>query len=184
MNNFEFIMVLASIIIGLGIAELLQTTSKMLRGIAEKGILHIFWSICTLNQLVQYFWSSWRNIQSDWTYIELLLVILPTIILYLVSTLLSISKNQNDNLDAHFIEQRVPFFSLMMILVVLFTINDYVFVEGDISRNLIRGSVFAMFCFLAYSKNRILHIAGAVILIVLQTIWIANWSFSLSEIVA
>jgi hypothetical protein len=111
-------------------------------------------------------------------------VILPTIILYLVSTLLSISKNQNDNLDAHFIEQRVPFFSLMMILVVLFTINDYVFVEGDISRNLIRGSVFSMFCFLAYSKNRILHIAGAVILIVLQTIWIANWSFSLSKIVA
>ena len=180
MNNFEFIMVLASIIIGLGIAELLQTTSKMLKGIAEKGILHI----STLNQLVQYFWSSWRNIQSDWTYIELLLVILPTIILYLVSTLLSISKNQNDNLDAHFIEKRVPFFSLMMILVVLFTINDYVFVEGDISRNLIRGSVFAMFCFLAYSKNRILHIAGAVILIVLQTIWIANWSFSLSKIVA
>ena len=88
-------MVLASIIIGLGIAELLQTTSKMLKGIAEKGILHIFWSISTLNQLVQYFWSSWRNIQSDWTYIELLLVILPTIILYLVSTLLSISKNQN-----------------------------------------------------------------------------------------
>ena len=41
MNNFEFIMVLASIIIGLGIAELLQTTSKMLKGIAEKGILHI-----------------------------------------------------------------------------------------------------------------------------------------------
>ena len=140
MNNFEFIMVLASIIIGLGIAELLQTTSKMLKGIAEKGILHIFWSISTLNQLVQYFWSSWRNIQSDWTYIELLLVILPTIILYLVSTLLSISKNQNDNLDAHFIEQRVPFFSLMMTLIVLFTIDDYVFVQGDFSRNIIRGS--------------------------------------------
>ena len=108
-------MVLASIIIGLGIAELLQTTSKMLRGIAEKGILHIFWSICTINQLVQYFWSSWRNIQSDWTYIELLLVILPTIILYLVSTLLSISKNQN----------QVPYLLLFLYLPINFSVIPF-----------------------------------------------------------
>jgi len=72
----------------------------------------------------------------------------------------------------------------MMTLIVLFTIGDYVFVEGDMSRNLIRGSVFAMFSFLAYSNNRIFHIAGVVILIALQIIWIVNWSFFLSKTVA
>ena len=184
MNNFEFIMILKSIIIGLGIAVLLQTISKMLRGVAGKGILHIFWIIATINQIIQHFWASWRTIQQDWTYLDFLLAILPAIILYLVSTLLSIPKDHNENLDALFIEQKVPFFSLMMTLIVLFTISDYVFVEGDISRNLIRGFVFAMFSFLAYSKNRTYHIAGVIILIVLQTIWIFNWSFFLSKTVA
>ena len=148
MNNFEFIMILKSIIIGLGIAVLLQTISKMLRGVAGKGILHIFWIIATINQIIQHFWASWRTIHPDWTYLEYLLAIFPAIILYLVSTLLTIPKNHNENLDAHFIEQRVPFFSLMMTLIVLFTIDDYVFVEGDMSRNLIRGSVLQCSVFL------------------------------------
>ena len=67
MNSFEFIMILKSIIIGLGIAVLLQTISKMLRGIVRKGILHIFWIIATINQIIQHFWASWRTIHPDWT---------------------------------------------------------------------------------------------------------------------
>ena len=55
MNNFEFIMILKSIIIGLGIAVLLQTISKMLRGVARKGLLHIFWIIATINRLFNIF---------------------------------------------------------------------------------------------------------------------------------
>lgn len=184
MNNFEFILILKSIIVGLGIAVLLQTISKMLRGESEKGILHILWIIVTLNLIIQNFWASWRGIQPDYTYLELLLVLSPSIILYLVATLLSIPKNYEEKLDAYFIEQRVPFFSLMMVNNVLFTIDDYVFVEGDMSRNIIRGSVFAMFFFLAYSKDKTVHIAGVIIFIIVLSLWIVNWSFLLSKTVA
>ena len=45
MNSFEFIMVLVSIIIGLGITEILQTISKIIRGNVKGGLLHILWSI-------------------------------------------------------------------------------------------------------------------------------------------
>ena len=41
MNSFEFIMVLVSIIVGLGIAELLKTLSKIIRGNLEDGLLHV-----------------------------------------------------------------------------------------------------------------------------------------------
>ena len=41
MNSFEFIMILVSIIIGLWIAELLKTVSKIIRGNLEGGLLHI-----------------------------------------------------------------------------------------------------------------------------------------------
>ena len=59
MNSFEFIMVLVSIIIGLGIAELLKTLSKIIRGNLEDGLLHVLWSINMLNMLVQCFWAYW-----------------------------------------------------------------------------------------------------------------------------
>ena len=55
MNSFEFIMVLVSIIIGLGIAELLKTVSKIIRGNLEGGLLHILWSVNMLNMLIQCF---------------------------------------------------------------------------------------------------------------------------------
>ena len=41
MNSFEFIMVLVSIIIGIGIAELLKTVLKIMRGNLECVLLHI-----------------------------------------------------------------------------------------------------------------------------------------------
>ena len=55
MNSFEFIMVLVSIIIGLGIAELLKTLSKIIRGNHEGGLLHILWSVNMLYMLIQCF---------------------------------------------------------------------------------------------------------------------------------
>ena len=55
MNSFEFIMILVSIIIGLGIAELLKTLSKIIRGDHEGGLLHILWSVNMLNMLIQCF---------------------------------------------------------------------------------------------------------------------------------
>ena len=46
MNSFEFIMVLVSIIIGLGIAELLQGVARMMRGRFEGGLRAVRRALC------------------------------------------------------------------------------------------------------------------------------------------
>ena len=185
MNSFEFIMILVSIIIGLGIAELLQTVSKIIKGAVEGGLLHILWTVNMLNMLIQCFWAYWLyENRVDWTYIELILILLGPIIMYIVASLLYLPKNQYNKLDSYFINQRLPFFSLMLLLMVVFTINDYMFTEGSYARNVVRGTVFIMFSFLAYTNNRVLHIAGGLLFIVIQVFFIVNWSFLLSTLAA
>ena len=111
MNSFEFIMVLVSIIIGLGIAELLKTLSKIIRGNHEGGLLHILWSVNMLNMLIQCFWAYWvYENRVDWTYNELILILLGPIIMYIIASLLYIPNDQYNKLDEYFINHRLPFF--------------------------------------------------------------------------
>ena len=55
MDKFEFIMVLLSIIIGMGIAETLKTVSRFMKDKTHPGSLHILWSVSTLIALIQTF---------------------------------------------------------------------------------------------------------------------------------
>ena len=185
MNSFEFIMVLVSIIIGLGIAELLKTLSKIIRGNLEDGLLHVLWSINMLNMLVQCFWAYWIfEDRVDWTYNELILILLGPIIMYIISSLLYLSNDNHDALSDYFIKSRLSFFLLFMSLMIVFTLNDYVFTKGDFSRHLVRGIAFTLFGYLAYTNNRLLHIYGAILFIFIQAFFIFNWSFILSTIEA
>ena len=185
MNSFEFIMVLVSIIIGLGIAELLKTVSKIIRSNLAGGLLHVLWSVNMLNMLIQCFWAYWvYENRVDWTYNELILILLGPIIMYIIASLLYLPNNQYDRFDEYFINQRLPFFLLFAVLMILFTFNDYVFSKGDFSRHLVRGTAFILFSFLAYSRNRILHVSGAILFILIQGFFIFNWSFILSTLEA
>tara|TARA_B100001167_G_C16662524_1_gene253941 strand:+ start:79 stop:636 length:558 start_codon:yes stop_codon:yes gene_type:complete len=185
MNKFEFIMVLLSIIIGMGIAETLKTVSRFMKDKTHLGSLHILWSVSTLIALIQLFWASWKTeYRADWTFIDLTIVITPAIIMYLIASLLLIPKKETKNLDLYFINQRFPFFLLQLSLIILFTISDYVFVEGSFDRNVIRGLVFILFSFLAYTKNKTWHITGVTILISIQIAWILIYSYQLSKLIA
>ena len=185
MNSFEFIMVLVSIIIGLGIAELLKTLSKIIRGNHEGGLLHILWSVNMLNMLIQCFWAYWvYDDRVDWTYNELILILLGPIIMYIIASLLYIPNNQFDKLDEFFINNRLPFFLLFLSLMVLFTFNDYVFTKGDFNRHLVRGTAFILFSFLTYTNNRDLHVYGSILFMFIQGFFIFNWSFILSTLEA
>ncbi|MBJ06751.1 MAG: hypothetical protein CMO40_06500, partial [Verrucomicrobiaceae bacterium] len=109
MNRFEFIMVLVSIIIGLGVAELLQGVAKIIRVACKGRTLSLLWIINMLNMLIQYFWASW--VQADkleWSYFELLVLLMGPIIMYIICSLLRVPEPHSEELDGQFINQRKP----------------------------------------------------------------------------
>ena len=104
--------------------------------------------------------------------------------MYIISSLLYLSNDNHDALSDYFIKSRLSFFLLFMSLMIVFTLNDYVFTKGDFSRHLVRGIAFTLFGYLAYTNNRLLHIYGAILFIFIQAFFIFNWSFILSTIEA
>ena len=67
MNLFEFLMILLSIIVGLGLAEILTGVARLLRDgrQAEFSWVHSAVVITILLALFQVFWESWTLVQSN-----------------------------------------------------------------------------------------------------------------------
>ena len=115
MTIFEYVMVLTSILIGLGIAELLGGIIRILRSGFKENIFipQILWAIFIFLYILNIWWSRWdlRDIM-DWNFVQLLLSLTGPIILYILAGLIF---PLNKPAKAHFYKQRIVFYSLLMI---------------------------------------------------------------------
>ena len=188
MNRFEFIMVLVSIIIGLGVAELLQSVAKIIRVACRGRTLSLLWLINMLNMLIQYFWASW--VQADkleWSYFELLMLLMGPIIMYIICSLLRVPEQHSEELDGQFINQRRPFFILFISLMVTFSLSDllfggFVMEDGEygLGQHLVRIVATGLFIFLMVTKRRSFHVTGSLVFLLIQAFFIMNWTWLLS----
>jgi type III secretory pathway component EscS len=91
MNLFEFLMILLSIIVGLGLAEILTGVARILRDgrQAEFSWIHSALVIAILLSLFQVFWESWslQEIQ-EWTFPAMLLMLAAPILLFILAHVL------------------------------------------------------------------------------------------------
>ena len=60
MDVFEFILVLVTVIVSLGIAELLGGVVRVLRHELKPGYLHSLWIFLVFNMQIQWLWFSWN----------------------------------------------------------------------------------------------------------------------------
>ena len=181
-------MVLVSIIIGLGVAELLQSVAKIIRVACRGRTLSLLWLINMLNMLIQYFWASW--VQADkleWSYFELLMLLMGPIIMYIICSLLRVPEQHSEELDGQFINQRRPFFILFISLMVTFSLSDFLFggsvmEEGEygLGQHLVRVVATGLFIFLMVTNRRSLHITGSLLFLLIQAFFIMNWTWLLS----
>ena len=91
MNLFEFVMVLVSIIVGLGIAALLTGIANILRA---RPSVRTYWVHSTAIAMVslahvQVWWESWDlSVATEWSFIGLLMMLGSPVCLFLISHLL------------------------------------------------------------------------------------------------
>ena len=91
MQLFEFLMVLVSIIVGLGIATLLTGIASLIR---VRGSIRPYWVHTVLIALVllahaQVWWESWGlSWASEWSFLGLLMMLGTPVCLFLISQLL------------------------------------------------------------------------------------------------
>jgi hypothetical protein len=85
-NVFEFLLVIVSILLGLGITELLAGLVRILRGELVAGKIHALWMFIIFQLQVQLAWGLWGlRAKEEWQYPEFLLLLLAPVLLYLAA---------------------------------------------------------------------------------------------------
>jgi hypothetical protein len=162
MQPFEFILVLVSIIIGLGITEVLATQGRVLRGELRAGLIHTIWSAVVLTLLVQQFWSEWfQSGRDEWSFVELTVTLVPPLLLFLTASLISPATVRTSDLDAFFLERKLPFFVVLAFVHLSYAMEDWVLTGGALDRNVMRGAAILLFALLAVSKSKRVQLGGA-----------------------
>ena len=121
MSLFEFLMVFVSIIVGLGVTEILSGLAQRIRH--RKTISGYWVHYCGVGlvpfALIQNWWELWeRRGASDWTFFSLVLMLIAPASMYLIAHLLFPKPIRDADIRAYYFSQTRPIWSLAMLAVV------------------------------------------------------------------
>lgn len=125
MNLFEFLMILLSLIVGLGLAEILSGVARTLK---QEGVRGFSWthSAVTLTifvGLLQTFWESWGlgSVES-WSFPAMLLMLGSPILLFLIAHVIFPEPGVSSRLDDYYFERAPLIWSLAGLTVIVGTV--------------------------------------------------------------
>jgi hypothetical protein len=126
MQPFEFVMVLVSIIIALGVAELLAGVVRILRGELRPHWIHALWVFNLLLLQLQYCWTLFDlEARGEWVFVDLVRLLTPPIALFLVSSLLFPGRNERGELVEFYYSNRKPIFGLLTAVMLYYGIISF-----------------------------------------------------------
>ena len=126
MTVFEFLLIAVSIIVGIGIAELLSGVVRIFRQQLAARPLHSLWVAIVFLQQVQFLWSRWDlRVRAEWAFPEFALVLLPSILLLLVAALLFPAVGEVEDLSEYLLRRRKAIFGLLTLLMMVFSVENW-----------------------------------------------------------
>ncbi len=130
MDDFNYLAVLISIILGLGITQLLSGFGRWMESRASIAIYPptIVWVITLLVMHIQIWWSMYGLRQHlVWTFLQFLVVLLqPTTLFLLTTAVLPSSASTMLDLKSNYFAQRRWFFGLLIVLLTVSISRDIV----------------------------------------------------------
>lgn len=117
MGVFEYLGVILSVIMGLGVTHILAGVSKTIhhRKTVKFYWVQTLWAFNILIYIVSIWWGMfWWSGQADWTYFQFLMLILYAILLFLSASLIFPWDFADDfDFEAHFYDTRPWFFAVL-----------------------------------------------------------------------
>ena len=174
MTQFEYLSVLVSILIALGISNSVASWGHLLRarGRVRFYWLHGFWTLFIVVLLIQFWWGFWNfRLVEDWSVFKLLIMAAQVLALALAAFILAPENPGPEGLDlkAYYYEHGRLFFIFAAVALVMTTITDFAiggqpFLHPE---NLFRLPGVALASLAAWSKNEKLHAGIAALAVVL-----------------
>lgn len=129
MEPFDYLAVLISIVLGLGITQLLSGFGRWLeqRASVRAHAPAVLWAAFLLLVHIQTWWAMFAlRHWPDWTFIQFLLVLLQPILLYLLAHLVFPLAGGGLDLRGNFLAQRRWFFGTFLALLAVSLLKDLV----------------------------------------------------------
>ncbi len=175
MSRFEYLSVLISIVIALGIGEVTVCWGRLLqhRDQVRFSWIHLFWSAFILVLMIQFWWGFWnfRTVEG-WSFASLIGVVLEAITLVVCSLLLTPGRSLSGEVDLGrlYYDNARPFFLLGGLLLLQLGLIDTLVLGMPLihMENLIRLVALGVVALAAWSSDTRLHtmlpIAAALLL--------------------
>ena len=128
MSTFEYLSVLLSIIIGVGITHLIMGLGRLFSRLSGRKIywIHVAWTLNIILFFVVYWWWAFNlRLLDEWSFLPYLIVLLEPSLLCLAGAILyPLSMPPDLGFKAHFHTSRRAFFTVLFVI----AINDLVLV--------------------------------------------------------
>jgi len=168
MDAFNYLAVLISIILGLGIAQLLTSVGRCIeqRKALRSFLPAMIWAGILLLIHVQTWWSMFglRSLP-QWTFVQFIAVLLQPITLYLLAIVVLPGQSATSlDLRANYFAQRSWFFGLLLALLVLSVVKDLVVagaLPGGVNLAFHAALVAVSVVALATARDRVHHALAA-----------------------
>jgi len=125
MNLFEFLMILLSLIVGLGLAEILTGIAGVLKSEGLRGFswTHGAATLTLFVGLLQTFWESWGLASIEtWSFPAMLLMLGSPIFLFLIAHIIFPERESKVSLDDHYFERARLIWGLVGLTVIVGTL--------------------------------------------------------------
>jgi hypothetical protein len=132
MSAFEYIAVIVSVIIGLGLTRILQGVGGLLEARSRVRVywVHLVFTGIILVGHLQFWWLFWSSRQLEaWSFFPFLFLLLQPIILYLLAGLCFPEFSDTGSIDFRdfYYHNHRWFFGLLALLMVLISLRDILF---------------------------------------------------------
>jgi hypothetical protein len=184
MSRFEFVLVLLSIIIGLGLTELLI---NIVRQIKERKTTKAFWPQSLLVAIIflallQIWWESWElQVVEVWTFPVLLLMLAGPITLFCISHLIFPSKIAGADMEKFYFSNSRLIWGLASFTVIVATLFRPLAFGVPLFDPSNIASLFLLVIFLGltFTKNKLVHVLGLPVILAAMLLDILYFSLVL-----
>lgn len=129
MQPFDYLSVLISIVLGLGITQILQGFAGWLgqRDRLRPYSPAVLWAITLLVAHIQTWWSMYGlRLADEWTFLQFAAVLMQPAVLYMLSTLVLTSAPGDADMRSNFLHHRRWFFGFFLALLVVSQLKDVI----------------------------------------------------------
>jgi hypothetical protein len=185
-TQFEFILIMTSVIYALGVAQVLSGVSRLAStgGAVRPFVAHTLWVVILFTSIFLVWWATWEFREVSWTFPQYSYLLIAPILLYFACSLVMPrdSGEEDVDLEAHFHRVRRPLMWTFLVFTVVIVFDGPLLGTEPLVHpvRIWHSTWFVAAAVGAVSEGRRVHIGIAAVVLTTSALLVATRFWALS----